>query len=125
MAKGTSMPIRVTADVAAMAASVAPSEHRSVAEQLNHWARIGMQVERATSVVHRRALAAAAGEVQLSTLTPDERTVAHAIIDARIAERAASDRFGPAGRAAGQATVSLEEDGTLVEIAPDGTRRAL
>ena len=123
MAKGTSAPTRVTADVAANAASVAPAENRTVAEQINHWARIGMQVERATSVATRRVLAVAAGESPFSTLTDDERTLAHATIDARIAERAARERFGPAARKAGEITVSLDDDGRLVEIAPDGTRR--
>jgi hypothetical protein len=63
--------------------------------------------------------------VQFSTLTPDEQTVAHATIDARIAARVAEQRFGIAARKAGQVTVSLDDDGTLVEIAQDGTRRPL
>src|SRR5512139_2457494 len=100
MAKGTTTPTRVTADVAATAASVAPGEHRTVTEQINYWARLGMQIERSTSVAGRRVLAAAAGEAQLSTLTAEERTVAHATIDARIAERVANERFGRAARKA-------------------------
>lgn len=125
MAKGASTPTRVTADVAAAAASVAPTENRTVTEQINYWARIGMQVERSTSVAHRRMLAVVAGDAQFSTLTPEERTVAHATIDARIAERAAKERFGPAARKAGRVTVSIDEEGNLIEIAPDGTRRRL
>ena len=123
MAKGTSAPTRVTADVAANAAAVAAAENRTIAEQINHWARIGMQVERATSVATRRVLAVAAGEAQFATLDDDERTLAHATVDARIAERAARERFGPAARKAGEITVALDDDGRLVEIAPDGTRR--
>lgn len=118
-----SAPTRVTADIAATAASVAPAENRTVSEQINYWARIGMQVERATSVATRRVLAVAAGDDQFATLTEDERTFAHATIDARIAERAARERFGPAARKAGEITVSLDDDGRLVEIAPDGARR--
>ncbi|HEX5586151.1 MAG TPA: hypothetical protein VFZ17_02490 [Acidimicrobiia bacterium] len=125
MAKGASTPTRVTADVAANAASVAPTENRTVTEQINYWVRLGMQVERSTSVASRRVLAAVAGEAQFSTLTPDERTVAHATIDARVAERVAEQRFGPAARKAGQVTVSIDDDGTLVEITPDGGRRPL
>jgi len=123
MAKGASTPTRVTSDIAAAAAAVAPSENRSVTEQINYWVRIGMQVERATSVDSRRVLAVIAGDAQFSTLTPQERTLAHATIDARIAERASEQRFGSAARKAGQVTVSIDDDGTLIEIAPDGTRR--
>ncbi len=125
MAEGASIPTRVTADVAATAASVAPTENRTTTEQINYWVRIGMQVERSTSVAGRRILAVVTADPQFSTLTPDERTVAHATIDARIAERAATQRFGPAARKAGQVTVSIDDDGTLIEIAADGSRRPL
>ncbi|HEX9548094.1 MAG TPA: hypothetical protein VF942_12205 [Acidimicrobiales bacterium] len=125
MTKGASTPTRVTADVAATAASVAPTENRTVTEQINYWARLGMQVERSTSVASRRVLAVVAGDAQFSTLTAEERTVAHSTIDARIAERAAKERFGLAARKAGQVTVSIDDDGNLIEIAPDGSRRPL
>lgn len=125
MAKGASTPTRVAADVAATAASVAPTESRTVTEQINYWARIGMQVERSGSLANRRMLAAAAGEAQFATLTPEERTAAHALIDARIAERAAKHRFGPDARTAGHTTVSIDDDGNLIEIAPGGSRRRL
>lgn len=125
MAKTPSTPTRVTADVAASAASVAPAENRTVTEQINYWARLGMQVERSASAEGRRALAVAAGTEQFSALSPRERSIAHATIDARLAERVSRERFGPAARKAGQATVSLDDDGTLVEIGPDGTRREL
>jgi hypothetical protein len=125
MTKGASTPTRVTADVAAAAASVAPTENRTVTEQINYWARIGMQVERSMSVASRRTLAVVVGDAQFSTLTPQERTVAHAAIDARIAERAAEQRFGPAARKAGKVAVSIDDNGTLIEIAPDGSRQPL
>jgi ParD-like antitoxin of type II bacterial toxin-antitoxin system len=125
MAKGVSMPTRVAADVAATAAEVAPTESRTVTEQINYWVRIGMQVERSGSVAHRRVLAVAAGDAQFSTLTPPERSVAHALIDARIAERVAKQRFGPDARTAGHNTVSIDDDGNLIEIASDGGRRRL
>ncbi|MBK5223090.1 MAG: hypothetical protein JJE52_09475 [Acidimicrobiia bacterium] len=115
----------MTADVAAAAASVAPSENRSVTEQINFWARIGMQVERSGTVTNRRVLAAAAGEAQFVSLTADERSAAHAHIDARISERANASRFGSAARSAGQTTVSIDDDGNLVEITPGGGSRRL
>ncbi len=120
-----STPSRVHADIAAVAASVAPTERRTTTEQINYWARIGMQVERATSAASRRSLAAATGTAQFSTLTVDERAVAHATIDARVAERIAQQRFGPAARKAGLVSVSIDDAGTLIEIAPDGSRRRL
>ncbi len=125
MAKGASTPTRVTADVVANAASVAPGENRTVTEQINHWLRIGMQVERSATASSRGVLSVIAGEAQFSTLSAEERAVAHAAIDARMAERVAKARFGSAARAEGRTTVSLDDDGNVVEIAPDGSRRIL
>jgi hypothetical protein len=125
MARTASTPTRVNADIAAIAAAVAPSEHRTVTEQINYWARLGMQVERSASSAGRQVLAVASGDAQFATLTPEDRTVAHATVDARMAARVATARFGPAARAAGEVTVSIDDDGTLVEIAPGGSRRPL
>lgn len=125
MSRARSVPTRVNPDIAANAAAVATAESRTFAEQVNHWARIGMQIERSGSIANRRVLAVAAGEAPFSSLDDDERTVAHAIVDAGIAERAAKHRFGPDARAAGHTTVSLDEDGTVVEIAPGGERRRI
>ena len=123
MSRGPSTPTRVMADVAACAAAVAPSENRTITEQINYWARIGMQVERSGTLANRRVLAVAAGDEQFSGLHPEERVAAHALVDADIAQRAAAERFGAAARAAGQTTVSLDDEGHLVEIAPGGARR--
>ena len=125
MAKSASTPTRVAGDIAATANAVAAQENRSVAEQISHWARIGMLVERSGSVATRRLLAVVSGEAQFATLSDDERTTAHALVDARIAELAASQSFGPAARADGQTTVSVDDHGNLIEIAPDGTRQSL
>ena len=73
-----STPTRVSADIAAAAAAVGAAEHRSAAEQINYWARLGMQLERASSVDHRRVLAVAAGTEQALTLSPEERVAARA-----------------------------------------------
>ncbi len=125
MGRPTSTSTRVAGDVVAIASAVAPGEHRTIAEQINHWARIGMQIERSGAVATRRVLAVAAGEAQFSTLGPDERGTAHALVDAEIAERVARQRFGPAARAAGHTTVSIDGDGRLVEISAEGTTRRL
>ena len=125
MAKSSSTPTRVAADLAASAASVAPTENRTITEQINYWARIGMQVERSGSLATRRILAVATGESQFAVLGTEERAAAHAVIDASIGLRVAQQRFGPDARKAGQTTVSLDKEGNLIEIAPNGHRRRL
>jgi len=125
MPKNITTPTRVTADIAAAAAQVATVANRTVTEQINYWTRIGMQLERSASVSSRKLLAVIAGEAQFASLDSHERALAHATIDARMAERVAEQRFGPTARKAGQTTVSIDDDGTVIEIAPDGSRRPL
>jgi deoxyxylulose-5-phosphate synthase len=120
MAKTASTPTRVSADVFEAATSVAAVEHRTATEQVNYWARIGMQIERSGTLAHRKVVDVAAGRAQFAELTGHDRQVAHALVDAAIAERVASARFGTAARAEGKRTVSLDENGTLIEIGPDG-----
>ena len=121
MARPQSTPTRISADIAEAAAAVGAAEHRSAAEQIHHWARLGMEVERSNAFDHRRVLAVAAGREQFSTLSPDERAVAHGLINARIKARAADEHFGADARARGETTVSLDDEGRLVRIAPDGS----
>ena len=125
MPKGTSTPTRVSADVTAAAAAVAPTENRTVTEQINYRARVGMQIERSGSVTSRRVLAVANGDEQFSTLAPTVRAAAHALVDARISERISKQQFGRDTRAAGSSAVSLDDDGNLIEITADGKRRRL
>lgn len=125
MGKGASTPTRVNVDLAENAASVAAIENRTATEQINYWARIGMQVERATSAASRRILAVVTGDSQFAELDVADRTVAHATIDARMAERIAAAKFGTDARRAGQVTVAIDDDGNLIEIAPGGQRRSL
>jgi len=126
MAKAnSSMPTRVTADVFEAAAAVAALDHRSATEQINYWARIGMQVERSGTLAHRKVREAAAGRAQFAELADPDRQIAHALIDAAMSERVASARFGRSARTEGKRTVSLDDDGALIEISPDGTTRLL
>ncbi len=125
MVKTPSTPTRVAHDVARTAKAVALAENRSTSEQISHWARIGMQVERSGSVANRRVLAVAAGRAQFTSLSDDERVAAHAMVDARISELSAAQSFGAAARDEGHATVSLDEDGNLIEVGADGSRRPL
>ena len=63
---------------------------------------------------------AGAQHAGFASLTEGERAAAHALVDESISELAASQRFGPAARAQGETTVSLDAEGNLIEVGPDG-----
>lgn len=125
MATRESSPKRMRADIVHAAKRVARAEHRTETEQINYWASLGMHLERSLSAPGRRVLAVVTGEAQFSTLDPDERRHAHAAIDAAISERIERSAFGDLALADGHPIVCLDDDGLLVEVAPDGSSRHL
>jgi hypothetical protein len=73
------------------------------------------------TAARRRVEAALAGDLALSELSPDERSVANAELDVAIAEHAQAAAYGDALAAEGITTVALDDDGNLVAFHPDGT----
>jgi hypothetical protein len=121
----TTRPTRVAADLLNSAAQVAKRESRSATQQLDHWARVGRNLSMHETAARRRVEAALAGELALDQLTTDERAVANAELDVRIAERAQAMSFGPELAAEGITTVAVDDEGHLVEFHPGGTRTRL
>lgn len=117
--------VRIDGEIVDAAATTAAENHRSMAEQVNYWAAVGRRVTSATGVDQRRLDAVVAGDGQFAALTDEERVVAHARVDAAVEQRVAATSLGAAERAAGVTTVTLDDDGQLVEVAPDGTTTRL
>lgn len=118
-------PTRIAADLFAAAKEAAARESRSAAQQIDHWLRVGQGVALQETASRRRIEAVLAGSLPMSALRPDERTVVHAELDARIAEKARSTALGRVVSARGVTTVALDDEGRLVEHRPDGTSMVL
>jgi hypothetical protein len=112
---------RVAADLMDSAAAEGARQSRSAKQQLDHWARVGRAVSNQHSVARRRVEAALAGDVPLRDLTDEEGVVFNAEISAAIQERLASADYGAVLGARGVTTVALDEDGEIVQYAPDGS----
>jgi hypothetical protein len=109
-------PDRVTrfaADLVESAAAEGARQSRSAKQQLDHWARVGRAVSSRTSS-RQRVEAALAGELPLSELSAEEGVVFRAEIEAGIEESLARTNYGEILRAAGIATVALDESGNIV-----------
>lgn len=117
--------VRIDQDLVDAAASMAARTHRSTAEQINYWAAVGRRVTAATGVDQRRLDLVVSGQAQFSTLTESERVIAHARVDANIEQRAATTSLAELARLDGVTTVTMDDDGALVQISPDGTTTRL
>lgn len=112
---------RVSADLFEAAAAEGARQSRSARQQLDHWARVGRAMCGAQSAATSRVAAALAGELPLTGLSDEERTLVNAEITARIEENLNESDYGSDLAAEGITTVALDDDGHLVEYRPDGT----
>lgn len=121
----TDRPTRVAEDLMDAAAVEGKRQSRSAKQQLDHWARVGRAVSAHSSASRQRVEAALRGVLPERDLTPDERVVLNAEVDATISETVRTVRFGEVLAARGVTTVALDDEGRLTRYHPDGTTRLL
>ena len=110
----TTMPTRIDGDLfeAAKAAGVVMS--RSAAQQLNHWARLGRELEAARGLNHRDIARVLAGEVSYDSLADPEQAVVRSVWDERIDVARASLALAAEFEAAGESWSEADDDGAVV-----------
>lgn len=118
-------PTRVAADLMDAATVEGARQSRSAKQQLDHWARVGRALCAQHTAARMRVEAALAGTLGLSELSEEEGAVFNAEVQARIEETLRATSIAAALNAAGIATVSLGDDGELIEHRPDGTSAPL
>lgn len=116
---------RFAADLVEAAAVEGARHSRSTKQQLDHWARVGRAVSTHHSTARRRVEAALEGTLALRDLSPEERLVTNAEVDAALTERLGTVDYGDILAAEGVVTVALDDDGRLVRHGPGGTTTLL
>ncbi|NMO02957.1 hypothetical protein HH308_17230 [Gordonia sp. TBRC 11910] len=112
---------RLDADLIESAAAEGRRQHRSARQQLEHWTRIGREVSSQRTIARSRVEAALAGRLPLTYLTDEEGVVYNAEVASAIAHDLTRTDYSTLLAAEGITTVSLNDDGRLVELKPDGT----
>lgn len=108
---GSTTPVRIDDGLFAAAQVVGPSMSRSAAQQVVHWARVGMELEAATDVDFAAVARALADGRGYDALTGDEQAIVRAEWNDRIRAATAELRLD---------TVFASEDRSWVEWGPDG-----
>lgn len=114
---------RVSPDLYADAERAVDSTNRSIRQQLEHWTRLGRNMEAVSGRALRRVQAALRGDLPSEQLTADEATLFDAEVDARIEELLpvtdmSATTAGP--MMTGLATQVVDGQKTLVYSLPDG-----
>jgi hypothetical protein len=111
-------PARIDDDLFASAKVVADVSSRSAAQQVNHWARIGRELEASGTVSVREIAEVLAGARSYDELGPKEQAVVRAEWAERIDARRESLDLATVFAGSGQAWSELDADGNVVRHPP-------
>lgn len=114
-------PVRIDEGMFAAAQAAASVMSRSAAQQVVHWARIGMELESAPAVDFAAVARALAYGEAYDRLTGDEQAIVRAAWAERIEAATAQLRLDEEFAAEGRGWVEIDADGALVHH-PAGDR---
>ena len=115
-----SVPTRIDEDLFAAAKSAGEVVGRSAAQQLNHWARIGRELETSSAVNARDIAIVLVGLACYDDLGAGEKAVVRAEWDERMAVMRTSLNLEDEFTAAGDTWVEADEQGRAVERGRQG-----
>jgi ParD-like antitoxin of type II bacterial toxin-antitoxin system len=110
----TTKPTRIDPDVFDAAQVVGPTMSRSAAQQVNHWARIGRELELSHDLHHREIASVLAGQRPYDTLPAREQAVVRAEWDERMRATRAELDLAAEFTAAGRSWSEVDANGDLV-----------
>lgn len=114
----TAMPTRIENDLYAAAKAAGAVMSRSAAQQINHWARVGRELEAAEDISHREIEAVLAGRNSYDTINAREQAVVRAEWDERIAAAAAALNLEAEFISADETWVEADAEGNTVAREP-------
>lgn len=116
---------RFSSELVDAAAAEGQRENRSARQQLEHWARVGREVSDQRQVARRRVESALRGRLPLGELSAEEGVVFNAEVASALEESLTTGNHVADRAAQGRTTVSLDEQGRVVQHLPDGTMHIL
>jgi len=108
------MPTRIQRDLFEAAKHAGEVQSRSAAQQIDHWARIGRELETSPGVTHDQVARVLAGTASYDALDETAQAVVRARWDEDVAERTAALDLAAELTAAGDSWVEADAEGNLV-----------
>lgn len=115
-------PTRIDEDVTDAAKAAAELFSRSTAQQVNHWARIGRELESSASISQRDIAEVLAGRASYDELSAREQAVVRAEWTERMTALREGLDLAAEFTAAGESWTEVDADGTPVKRAAATTR---
>lgn len=117
----TSAPTRIDEDLFAAAKSAGEVLSRSAAQQINHWARIGRELEASQSVSARDIAMVLAGRASYDALGAREQAVVRAEWDERMTQLRTGLNLEDEFTVAGDTWTEADAQGRIVERGGHGS----
>lgn len=112
------MPTRIDRELFESAKTAGEIHSRSAAQQLDHWARLGRELETSSAVTHSAIARVLAGQASYDELPDQAQAIARASWDEQIADRVAALDFEERLRAAGEPWPEADAEGNVVVRRP-------
>lgn len=112
------MPTRIDGELFAAAKAAGEVHSRSAAQQLDHWARIGRQLEASPAITHDAIERVLAGTLPCDAVAEPEQALVRTAWDEQIAARISELDFAEEFAASGSGWVEADADGNVVERQP-------
>ncbi|MEN2739250.1 hypothetical protein ABCS02_15775 [Microbacterium sp. X-17] len=113
-----SMPTRVDGELFQAAQMAARTQSRSAAQQIDHWARIGRELEASPRVTNQAVQLVLSGQGSYDALSEESQAVVRADWEERIAANLAALDLAAELRAEGDPWTEATADGTSVVRTP-------
>jgi uncharacterized protein (DUF4415 family) len=117
------MPTRIDRALFEAAKAAGELHSRSAAQQLDHWARVGRELEASPSVTHDEIARVLAGQASYDTLSERAQASVRASWNEQVAERIDALDLTDHLRATGQPWVEADADGNVVVREPGSSAR--
>jgi hypothetical protein len=114
------IPTRVTTELFDTAKVIGDMTSRSAAQQIEHWARIGREIELASTLAQRDIAAVLAGSMEYDSLATEEQAVVRAKWARLVRERRESLDLVRDFGLRDETYVDIDDEGRIVRHAPDG-----
>jgi ParD-like antitoxin of type II bacterial toxin-antitoxin system len=115
------MPTRIDGELFEAARTVGAKQSRSAAQQLEHWARVGRELEASPTVTHAAISRVLSGQTTYDSIPDEAQAVARVTWDEQIAARIEGLNFEQRLSSAGRAWAEADQDGNLVVHGADDT----
>jgi len=115
------MPTRIDQSLFEAAKAAGELHSRSAAQQLDHWARVGRELEASPAVTHDEIARVLAGQASYDALTDRAQAFVRVSWNDQVAERLAGLDLADQLRSAGQPWVEADADGNVVVREPGST----